>query len=54
MRLQKSGARRGADRAGKRGLLLFLFLCLCVCVCECVHLWVYACVLSYSSLLIPR
>lgn len=52
MRLQKSGARRGADRAGKRELLLFLFLCVCVCVC--VYLWVYACVLSYSSLLIPR
>lgn len=48
MRLQKSGARRGADRAGKRELLLFLFLCVCV------YLWVYACVLSYSSLLIPR
>lgn len=39
MRLQKSGARRGADRAGKRVRFLFLFLCVCVRV----YLWVYAC-----------
>lgn len=47
MRLQKSGA---SDGAGKRELLLFLSLSVSVSV----SLWVQACVLSYSSLRVPR
>jgi hypothetical protein len=45
MRLQRSGARRGADRAGKRARYLFLFLFLSQCLCVYL-LWVHACVLS--------
>lgn len=51
MRLQKSGA---SDGAGKRELLLFLSLSVSVSVSVSVSLWVQACVLSYSSLRVPR